>query len=98
MDNQRDEAEFTARKQLEEEKMLQARRFHYLRSTYQINGVFASPWQPQQEFEKRLTSVKPLSKVFDSFSVDHDLVFRKSGKNSSQGRKKKARRHRICHQ
>merc|ERR1712106_304853 len=55
-------AEMAARKQLEEEKMLQARRFHYLRSTYQINGVFASPWQPQQEFEKRLTSVKPLTK------------------------------------
>merc|ERR1712123_150864 len=61
-ESQRDHAEMAARKQLEEEKMLQARRFHYLRSTYQINGVFASPWQPQQEFEKRLTSVKPLTK------------------------------------
>ena len=62
--NQRDQAEMEARKQLEEEKMLQARRFHYLRSTYQINGVFASPWQDssQHEFEKRLTVAKPLNK------------------------------------
>merc|ERR1719419_1353292 len=62
-ENQREQEELSARRQLEEEKMLQARRFHYLRSTYQINGVFASPWQPQHEFEKRLTSVKPLSKA-----------------------------------
>jgi len=71
-ESQRDQAEMAARKQLEEEKMLQARRFHYLRSTYQINGVFASPWQPQHEFEKRLTSVKPLSKE------ERDRLFPKS--------------------
>jgi len=46
----------------EQEKMLQARRLHYMRSTYQINGVFASPWFPQNDFERLLSSVKPLSK------------------------------------
>ena len=38
--------------------IFKARRYHYLRSTYQINGVFASPWYPQNDFEKRLMSVK----------------------------------------
>ena len=33
-----------------------------MRSTYQINGVFASPWFPQNDFERLLSSVKPLSK------------------------------------
>ena len=55
---QQEEKELEQRLQEEEEKMLQARRYHYLRSTYQINGVFASPWYPQNEFEKRLMSVK----------------------------------------
>jgi len=45
----------------EQEKILQARRLHYMRSTYQINGVFASPWFPQNDFEKLLASVKPLT-------------------------------------
>jgi len=60
---QRDETEVTTRINEEEEKMLQARRFHYLRSTYQINGVFASPWHQHNEFEDRLRSVKPLSRA-----------------------------------
>jgi hypothetical protein len=34
-----------------------------MRSTYQINGVFASPWFPQTDFEKLLSSVKPLSQL-----------------------------------
>merc|ERR1719402_132370 len=46
----------------EQEKMLQARRLHYMRSTYQINGVFSSPWFPQNDFERLLSAVKPLSK------------------------------------
>ena len=45
----------------EQEKILQARRLHYMRSTYQINGVFASPWFPQNDFEKLLASVTPLT-------------------------------------
>jgi len=59
---QREEKEIARRIQEEEEKMLQARRHHYLQSTYQINGVYASSWYPQNEFENRLRSVKPLSK------------------------------------
>ena len=41
----------------EQEKILQARRLHYMRSTYQINGVFASPWFPQNDFENLLARV-----------------------------------------
>ena len=55
---QREEKEIARRIQEEEEKMLQARRHHYLQSTYQINGVYASSWYPQNEFENRLRSVK----------------------------------------
>jgi len=58
---QREEKERENRRFEEEEKMLQARRVHYMRSTYQINGVFASPWFPKNDFERLLSSVKPLS-------------------------------------
>ena len=61
---QREEKEIARRIQEEEEKMLQARRHHYLQSTYQINGVYASSWYPQNEFENRLRSVKVSYKVF----------------------------------
>lgn len=58
---QQEEKQRENRRFEEKEKMLQARRLHYMRSTYQINGVFASPWFPQNEFEKLLASVTPLS-------------------------------------
>ena len=61
---QREEKEIARRIQEEEEKMLQARRHHYLQSTYQINGVYASSWYPQNEFENRLRSVKVSYKLF----------------------------------
>merc|ERR1712130_1041532 len=62
VETQEEEKSRENRKFEEQEKMLQARRLHYMRSTYQINGVFASPWFPQNDFERLLSSVKPLSK------------------------------------
>lgn len=79
---QQEEKELEQRLQEEEEKMLQARRYHYLRSTYQINGVFASPWYPQNEFEKRLMSVKPLSKP------EREHLFPSKNKNQTQDNEK----------
>ena len=51
----------------EQEKILQARRLHYMRSTYQINGVFASPWFPQNDFEKLLVRVFKLKINFSTY-------------------------------
>ena len=62
LESQQEEKERENRRCDEQEKLLQARRLHYMRSTYQINGVFASPWFPQNDFEKMLASVTPLSK------------------------------------
>jgi len=81
VETQREEKEILMRQRAEQERVLQARRYHYMRSTYQINGVFASPWFPQNEFEKLLTSVKPLStrsrtKILQSKTdVVHDMVY-----------------------
>ena len=79
VESQQEEKERENRRFDEQEKMLQARRLHYMRSTYQINGVFASPWFPQNDFEKMLASVTPLSKE------ERDKLFpNKKDQNGSQ--------------
>lgn len=60
--NQKEIKEREERLKLEEEKILLARKHHYMMSTYQQNGVFASPWFPNSGFEDLIAQVPPLSK------------------------------------
>jgi len=60
--NQKEIKEREERMKLEEEKILLARKHHYMMSTYQQNGVFASPWFPNSGFEDLIAQVPPLSK------------------------------------
>jgi len=60
--NQKEIKEREERMKFEEEKILLARKHHYMMSTYQQNGVFASPWFPNTGFEDLIAQVPPLSK------------------------------------
>lgn len=62
VENQKDQKERDHRLKLEQEHILQARKHHYMLSTYQQNGVYASPWFPNSGFENLMAAVKPLSK------------------------------------
>ncbi len=46
----------------EQEIILQARKVHFMKSTFRTAGVFNSPTRPNREFEYLLANVKPLSR------------------------------------
>jgi len=46
----------------EKEIIQQARKVHYMKSTFRTAGVFNSPTQPNREFEYLLSKVRPLSR------------------------------------
>jgi len=89
---QREEKEREHRRLQERQKILQARRLHFMRSTYQTNSVFKSPWFPKQEFETLLASVKPLStkertKLFPNKKTDINVDQHKLPPLKTEGNK-----------